>query len=378
MNNKMQFSSLSEVFDSYKTEDISFHLDIGEPKFNLEEILSGQLINISNIVLKYGPIHGMLELREVLREKIYMQDRISYPVEGITITNGATSALQSVLYSLIKPMDSVLIPLPNWPSYSNFIKSCNGNIVNCQIEFTETHIYLDIKLIKYLSYKWHIKCIIITNPHNPIGRFYDKNNLQEIIEFCISKGINIVIDEAYYGLDHEASNFGFYLKHPNVFFIRSFSKYYLAPGIRLGYVFGNPNKIQYVGAIHNALHGKVSILSQEIGNALLKQDDFMFKLQLQKYKDNVKMIERMFRSKSSLIEIIKPNGAFFLWCEIKPRIDMKKFYYKLAKIYKTLVVPGFCFGGGFMKFIRISLTEDSLQLYNGVKNLIECIGDSIE
>lgn len=42
-----------------------------------------------------------------------------------------------------------------------------------------------------------VKALLITNPHNPLGRCYSENNLLSMVEFCGRQGLHLISDEVY-------------------------------------------------------------------------------------------------------------------------------------------------------------------------------------
>lgn len=369
---------MSEYIEQFDVSKLTYRLDIGSPQFTLADVLGDGAENLKDILLEYGPSQGLRALKELLAQKVMAENKIAMTADNVTVTSGATTGLYALLSTILSPGDSVLVPSPAWPSYANYIRSLHSKVVYCPLEFTANGLVLSREAVFYYRKKCDIKAVIITSPHNPTGRMFAQEELRELIESCIKHNIYVIMDEAYYGLAYTYVNRGVYVQHPNIFYVRSFSKYYLLPGIRLGYIFSDAQSVLQVGKVHNIVHGKTSVISQHIGVNLLLQDDAIFQQQVQKYKNNLNSFRQLAYRHTHLVEIMEPDGAFFILCKIKQKMAIDRFLNRLADVYSTMVVPGSMFSEDLTDCIRISLTEKETRIYKGFENLIACIGDCIE
>lgn len=84
-----------------------------------------------------------------------------------------------------------------------------------------------------------IDTLILINPDNPSGNFISKSEIMDLVEYFKSNNKNIILDESFVDfsedselnslLDNETLD-----KYPNLIVIKSISKSYGVPGIRLG------------------------------------------------------------------------------------------------------------------------------------------------
>jgi histidinol-phosphate/aromatic aminotransferase/cobyric acid decarboxylase-like protein/choline kinase len=81
--------------------------------------------------------------------------------------------------------------------------------------------------------------VVVVNPDNPSGALLRQDDLMEVIQFCGPRGKRIVVDESF--MDFAAPECHYTLltsewlrRHPHVVVIKSISKSYGVPGLRLG------------------------------------------------------------------------------------------------------------------------------------------------
>ncbi|MDJ0798419.1 MAG: threonine-phosphate decarboxylase CobD [Calothrix sp. MO_167.B12] len=89
----------------------------------------------------------------------------------------------------------------------------------------------------------HTSGLLINNPHNPTGKlFWQSEILPYLEEFAL-----VVVDEAFMDFlppEEEQSLIGFVQKYPNLVILRSLTKFYSLPGLRLGYAIAHPERLQ--------------------------------------------------------------------------------------------------------------------------------------
>ncbi len=85
--------------------------------------------------------------------------------------------------------------------------------------------------------------IIINNPHNPTGKLLTRETLLPLLE----KLALVVVDEAFMDFVppcQQQSLIPLIATYPNLVIVRSLTKFYSLPGLRLGYAIAHPNRLQ--------------------------------------------------------------------------------------------------------------------------------------
>ena len=115
--------------------------------------------------------------------------------------------------------------------------------------------------------------LYLCTPNNPTGIMPTPNELDAIIRFGSEKGCDIVLDEAFIDfIDESRSIISELSKNPHVIVVRSMTKMYAIPGIRLGYVVANPNIINEIKTF--APHWNVNGIAAHIGAHCLQVDNY--------------------------------------------------------------------------------------------------------
>lgn len=130
------------------------------------------------------------------------------------------------------------------PAFSEYEQACqvNGAIVDYH-QLTPGSWELDIdSLSKKLN---DIDAVFFCNPSNPTGVYYSKPEVLELLQACREKDCLLIIDEAFYDFIYYYESLSNYIKEfPNLLIIRSMTKMFAMPGLRLGYLLADVKVIE--------------------------------------------------------------------------------------------------------------------------------------
>ncbi len=85
--------------------------------------------------------------------------------------------------------------------------------------------------------------LLLNNPHNPTGKLF---TIKEILPYLEQFNL-VVVDEAFMDfvpLSQQQSLIPFVAQYPNLVIVRSLTKFYSLPGLRLGYAISHPSRLQ--------------------------------------------------------------------------------------------------------------------------------------
>lgn len=151
--------------------------------------------------------------------------------ENIIVGNGAAELIKSMM-GFIKGKTGFV--RPTFDEYPN--RYTDIETVNYLVE-SEDFSYSASDLIEYFD-KTSISNLVLVNPDNPSGNYIPKGDMMKLISWARDKGIKAIIDESFVDfsdeidsslIDQETLN-----RYPNLYVIKSISKSYGVPGLRLG------------------------------------------------------------------------------------------------------------------------------------------------
>lgn len=155
--------------------------------------------------------------------------------------NGATELIFAII-SILQPQKTLLLT-PSFAEYRRALEKQRSTIIEYQLD-EQNNFCADDKLLDAITHD--IDCMFICSPNNPTGQLIDPILLTNIVERCQRHHVSLIVDEAF--LDFAGDQYSL-IPHLNdythVFVLRSLTKFFAIPGLRLGYLLNaNPEVMQ--------------------------------------------------------------------------------------------------------------------------------------
>ena len=352
-------------------------LSIGEPDFNVpEKAKEYGKKSLDENKTKYDFVAGIKELREEICKKLSRENNVDYTIDQIVLSSGAKNSLTNVLLATTDPGDEVLLPLPYWVSYSEIVKVTNAIPVEVKTKKENSFKLTKDELLAAISDK--TKLIIMTNPSNPTGAVYTKDELLDIANVCVEKGIYILADEIYEKIRFDDTFVSLASLSEDIkditITVNGFAKSAAMTGVRLGYTASNSEIAKAMTSIQSHTISHPSLTAQYIGLGALLECEEDMQYMADTYKKRCEIITNRL-DKVKHISYIKPSGAFYIFVDlskVKEKYDYKdsfsvEFCENFLDEEKVAIVPGKAFG--IDEYIRISYACNEKDFLEGVDRL---------
>ena len=163
------------------------------------------------------------------------------------------------------------VPVPAFVEYEESLKSVDAKVEHFLLE-------KDFKVRENLldAMSQEHDFMVLCNPNNPTGLLVERNLLLSILDKAKALGIFVLVDECFleiYPKEEEYTLKGYLDQYPNLIILKSFTKMYAIPGVRLGYVLSsNEELLGKMKACGQAW--SVSHFAQTAGVAALKETEY--------------------------------------------------------------------------------------------------------
>ncbi len=290
-----------------------YHLNIGQPDIKTPIGFFEAVKNFDNEVLEYAVSQGIPELIEALQDYYKTYD-MHFDKDELLITNGGSEALLFAMMATCDPGDKLLIPEPFYTNYNGFGQCVNVGVAPITTK-AENGFHLPSKEEILSKIDDKVKAILLSNPGNPTGAIYSKEELEMIAEIAIEKDLWIISDEVYREFVYdglEYTSFG-NLKQveDRVIIIDSVSKRYSACGARIGSI-ASKNK-ELIAQIMKLCQGRLCVPTLEQVGAveLYKTPVSYFKEVNDEYRKRRDVLYSELMKVDGVI-CEKPTGAFYI------------------------------------------------------------------
>lgn len=193
---------------------------------------------------------------------------------NLIVGNGAIEIIYNFCFAFLSKDTKVLIPIPTFQEYETAAK-----LNNCKISYFKT-MNLSEDLEKFISKIPKNGCIFICNPNNPTGKLLKKNQLSKIIKKAKKLSTFVFVDECFIEMVPESNEsvISHVKKYDNLFILRSLTKSFALPGIRIGYAASSK---QIIGVLQKIkIPWSVNSLAQDAANISLKNKTHLVKSNL--------------------------------------------------------------------------------------------------
>ena len=194
------------------------------------------------------------------------------PPEWIIPGNGAAELLTWAAMDLSK-LERTYLVTPAFSDYWRSLEAFNAKVEECPIcvEALEVGKRESSPLPVSCSHPLARSGLLLNNPHNPTGKLWEKERILPYLEqFAL-----VAIDEAFMDFlppEEEQSLISVIQDYPNLAIVRSLTKFYSLPGLRLGYAIAHPDRLQQWRAWRDPW--PVNSLAVAAGAAVLEDREF--------------------------------------------------------------------------------------------------------
>lgn len=179
---------------------------------------------------------GLPQVREALAHDTSFGTTAALDPDDVTVTPGAMAGLYALWCALLTPGDEVITVAPDY-FIEGSVQLAGGKLIRARAEqATRSGLH---EAVGQISPRTRI--IYISNPRNPTGQLLEDSDFLTLEDaLAHHPDVVVVIDEAYERMNHSSGRVVSAWRNeqlrPNMVVVRSFSKSFALPGLRLGWV----------------------------------------------------------------------------------------------------------------------------------------------
>lgn len=290
---------IEQIYGIKKENIVSFSANVNPLGISplLRETLAAHIDAISTY-----PDREYLSLRKCIGEYV------GADFENIIMGNGSTELI-SLFIQLQRPKKALIIG-PTYSEYEREIALGGGACLYYPLK-EEQDFVLDEK---HFTGQLHegIDLLVICNPNNPTSGAVTRRTMRHILDVCKQNDIFVMVDETYVEF---ADNYGEITSVPltgyynNIVILRGTSKFFAAPGLRLGYaVTGNRDLVKAVNTRKNPW--TINSLAVVAGEIMFRDMEY-----IERTRELISgERERMYRmfGEDGRFKVYPPSGNFML------------------------------------------------------------------
>jgi aspartate/methionine/tyrosine aminotransferase len=275
---------------------------------------------------------------------------------------GSKEGIMHISMAFVNEGDEVLIPNPGYPTYSS-VANLVGATLRPYALREDLNWGIDIDALSKTDLS-KVKLMWINFPHMPTGRTASREELKALVDLARKHRFLIVNDNPYSLIlnDEPVSLLSIEGADEVALELNSLSKSHNMAGWRIGWVAGRKEYIDAVLKVKSNMDSGMFLGLQHAAVEALKSGDEWFVALNQVYaarkKVACKLLERLGCTFS------QKQSGLFVWAKAPDYIsDVEKWIDEILYGTRVFITPGFIFGDGGRRYIRVSLccTEQMLE-----------------
>lgn len=293
---------------------------------------------------------------------------------------GVLPGIALLLRQFTNEGDGVLIHTPAYHQFANLVNKAGRQVVNSPLINDGQRYQIDFAGMEQQIIEQQLKTMIFCNPHNPTGRVWTPQEIEQVIEIAKRHDVLIISDEVHSDIIFEGQAFTSLTSFDYdkvIALIGSPAKTFGMHSISNGYVYTNNDELfeafkTNVVAMYldhgNAFSTFATVAAFEKGEAWL--DGMLVYLQ-----DTVKWITQFAEQRIPQLKVFQPQGTYQVWFDFSglgfSEEELKHVVFEQAKMGLT---PGGWFGAESPNFMRMNIATSR----DNIEKSFTALADAID
>ena len=299
--------------------------------------------------------------------------------KDMVYVSGVVSALDSLVRLLTKEKDAVMILSPSYNCFFSVIKNNNRTLVTSDLVYQNDDYIIDYQDVEQKIIKYQIKLFIFCNPHNPVGKIWDKKEIEAITNLCDKHHVYFISDEIHCDI-----------VDPSYQYVPSLSVYKKAITCL------SPSKVFNLAGLQSSV---VVIQDEELKNkaqetfyhddvgepnyfaesatkaAYLYGDDYVDQLNAYLYQ-NKQYVISYFKEHLPRLKVVSKQATYLMWIDISSyQIPSDRFTKELREQTGLFVAEGLHYGDNAQYFIRLNVATSLNNVKDAMHRLSNYLND---
>jgi aspartate/methionine/tyrosine aminotransferase len=338
----------------YSANNPSGHLNFGTAENHLMNDVLLPKINQTQLLeaehIQYCQLHGIDDVRFTIARFLETYIKLkNVNHENVVIQAGVSAICESISFAMFDQDDEIMIPTPYYTGFDHdFTKRFGCKFLNVDLDPKNDFLH-QIEAFK-MTYeksknKDRIKAILITHPNNPTGEILREEFMDDLIDFCKEKKLELISDEIYALSNHDSSiHISLYQKAIDAglpaHFLYGMAKDFSLAGLKVGFYYSQDTEL--LESMKNlAYFHPVSSQTQLLVKSILS-DDIFLKNYIPQNQLKLREVATVVMSQLPMFKFIPTESGLFMLLDLS---DKCKSFEEESEIFNTLLT-----------YVKINLT----------------------
>lgn len=303
---------------------------------------------------------------------------VEYQREDLIFCTGVIPALSSIVRKLTTPNENVLIMTPVYNVFFNSIVNNGCRPLEVPFIYDGEEFSIDWELLTTSLQNPQTSLMILCNPHNPIGRIWDKETLARIGRIAFENGVVVVSDEIHCDLTLPESEYVPFASVNDICRMNSISlvaptKTFNLAGLQTScIIIPNPKLRHKIWRAVNTDEVAEPNSFAQIAAVTAFNECGEWLDELREYiKTNRDYVISRLKEETPEIKVVSKDATYLLWIDIKEVCPNSNTFAKFVRKQTGLwITSGSHYGEAGEGFIRVNIACPKSTLEDGINRLI--------
>lgn len=302
--------------------------------------------------------------------------------DWIRYAPGIVTGLYWAVAALSEPGDAVAVMKPVYYPFFSAVQDTGRRLVSCELHNEHGVYTVDYAALEQLFAEEKPRILIMSSPHNPVGRVFRQEELKRICALCEQYQVMILSDEIHQDLISEGYKHipTMAIRKTNVVAFASASKSFNLAGLQNSFiVIADPvlrERFDAYMKAHVAIHGGCVVGNLATEAAFTGGKPWLNSVR-KLVRENYTAIRDILQEKAPKAIVTELEGTYLMWIDLRSYLTDAEAIKALVQDRCRLAVDfGDWFGGeAYVGFIRLNLATDPERCVNAANRLADALAE---
>ncbi|MEI8393731.1 MAG: pyridoxal phosphate-dependent aminotransferase [Rhodospirillaceae bacterium] len=342
------------------------HLEVGQPSTAAPaKVIAAAKAAVETERLGYTEALGTPALRTAIARHYRRAYGLDLPPRRVVVTAGSSGGFVLAFLAAFEAGDRVAMATPGYPCYRNILTALGVEPVEIPVG-PETRFQPTPEL---LAAAGQLDGLVIASPANPTGTMLEPHEMEDLLDYCVAKGIRIISDEIYHGITYGRAADTMLSITDDAVIVNSFSKYFSMTGWRLGWLVVPEMLVRPIECLAQNLFISAPSLSQAAAVAAFDCREELDGHVARYASNRALLLEEL--PKAGLDRLAPADGAFYLYADVSALTDDSEAWCRqLLAETGVAITPGIDFDPvRGRQFVRLSFAGSTETIADAAKRL---------
>ena len=331
--------------------------------------------------LVYGYTYASDELLQAVLDWEKNEHQYSFDKDAVVFVEGVVPSISIAIQAFTKEGEAVLINSPVYPPFARSVQLNHRKLVSNSLKEENGLFQIDFEQLEKDLIENHVKLYLLCNPHNPGGRAWEREVLEQIGYLCQKHHVILVSDEIHQDLTlfgHEHVSFNTVSPDFKDFalVLSSATKTFNIAGTKNSYaIIENPSlrtTFKHQQLVNN--HHEVSSLGYIATETAYRYGKPWLVALKAVLEENIQFAVEYFAQEAPRLKVMKPQGTYLIWLDFSDYgLTDDELFTLLHDQAKVILNRGSDYGSEGELHARLNIAAPKSLVEEICKRIVRCL-----